>query len=282
MHDRDRAEVARRFADRRNLWDRSFAGFDLAGKAVLDAGTGEGHCTRFLNERRPRRLVSATCLQQEIAAARDRLGEAAANIEFRHVDLSKRTELADGEFDVIVADFLIAAVAGQRPFREVDCLRELVRVLRPGGGMVVTGWEVGSADECRVREAADPNAVGLFRRLARLRETLHLWTDSTAFREHPAWWIEARLTELGLRVEHRVMIRDVHRDLTWLVRQNRQQLADVQSRELASVLAEQLSRLEAQVQGMFDGSRSFAWGQLYSLRFSNPLRSQHAISIHTS
>lgn len=263
--DWDANEVARRHSDRRRLWHDALHGLDLAGKSVLDAGTGEGHCTSFLVDRKPSRLVSITCLEREVADAKRRLGARAAAVDFRIADLTAMPQIPAASFDVVFADFLIAAVAGQRPFREVDCLKELERVLRPAGVIIVTGWELGADAHSAPAPSASAMGSRLFLELIRLREALHQLTGSIAFREHPAWWVADRLADIGLALKRNCTVPDIHRDLTWLVRQCRKLLADLAAPELHAAFQKRVAWLEAECQASRASAMAMEWGQLYAV-----------------
>jgi ubiquinone/menaquinone biosynthesis C-methylase UbiE len=250
-------EVARRWAARVELWRQAFTNVVLAGKEVLDAGTGEGWFTRFLAEQHPARLVSVTCQREEIAPARRRLERFATNVEFLLADLTRLTAIADGRFDVVGADFLIAAVGAYRPFGEIDMLKELVRVLRPTGQMVLTGWEPAVAKPTP--------ATAVFRQLLRLREAVHALSATPPFREHPSQWVAERLDDLGMFVERVCTVTDVHRDLSWLVGNIRDLLSEIHPRELAAVLGARLDLLDAELARSGALAHGLAFGQLYAV-----------------
>lgn len=250
-------ETARRRSDRERLWTAALARVDLAGKVALDAGTGEGWFTRFLAERDPRRLVSVTCLTSEIPIARQRLGELAGRVEFLCHDLTQLDTFADAGFDFVGADFLVAAVASLSPYREVDCLKELARVLRPGGRIVITGWEAG------------PPSGGDWERslrsLFQIREAAYHLQGVEPFREHPSFWVERRLAELGVPAEEVIRFPDVHHDLSWLVRHVERAIEGVDAADLRGALGRQLAEHADAVQGHPSLSRGLPFGQLYAV-----------------
>ncbi len=249
-------ETARRHAARRRLWEDALAGLDLAGKRVLDAGSGEGHATRFLAERRPAALVSVSCVADDLRTAAARLGGLAGGVEFRPADLTNMPEIPAASFDVIVADFLIAAVAAHTPFREIDCLRELVRVLRPGGRLVVTGWEL-------VGPPRDPLDARL-RELFAFRSAVSQLAGELSYREHPAWWIAARLQDLGAPAERIARHPDVHRDFQWFGSQV-QALLERLEPPLRSALAARWAERHAEALGHPAFDEGYTFGALYAV-----------------
>ncbi|HVJ82573.1 MAG TPA: class I SAM-dependent methyltransferase, partial [Planctomycetia bacterium] len=250
-------EVERRWQARRELWTKSLGPLELAGKRVLDAGTGEGHCTRYLAECNPSELVSITCLAEEIPPAQARLGEFADRVRFEVADLANLSTVPAADFDVVVGDFLIAAVATYTPFREIDVLGELARVLKPGGRLVITGWDLWQAPRDRLDAS--------LRELFDFRSAAARLGGREPFREHPRWWVERRLAELDAPPERTEVVADVHRALSWAGRQTRRSLENVEPAALRAELEMKLAELE---RGVVDHPRLAAgvhFGDLYAV-----------------
>lgn len=108
------------------------------GMQVLDLGCGDG--TTAL----PAAQLGADVLGVDIAAnlvaAGNERAKAAglANLRFQEGDASDLSEIADGSFDLVVSIF--GAMFAPRPF---DVAREMVRVARPGGRIVMGNWIPG-------------------------------------------------------------------------------------------------------------------------------------------
>ena len=109
-----------------------------SGERVLDLGCGDG--TTAL----PAAQLGAQVLGVDIAANLVRAGQARAreaglaNLRFQEGDASALGELADASFDLSVSIF--GAMFAPRP---MDVARELVRVTRPGGRIVMGNWIPG-------------------------------------------------------------------------------------------------------------------------------------------
>ncbi|MEQ9506896.1 MAG: class I SAM-dependent methyltransferase [Hyphomonas sp.] len=109
-----------------------------AGDKVLDLGCGDG--TTAL----PAAQIGADVLGVDIArnlveAGNRRAAEAGLkNIRFQHGDASQMTGVASDQFDVVVSIF--GAMFAPRP---VDVAKEMVRVARPGGRIVMGNWIPG-------------------------------------------------------------------------------------------------------------------------------------------
>ena len=105
------------------------------GMKVLDLGCGDG--TTALPEAR----LGADVLGVDIAAnlveaARQRAAaEGLSNCRFEEGDASNLERLADGTFDLVVSIF--GAMFAPRPF---DVAKEMVRVTKPGGRIVMGNW----------------------------------------------------------------------------------------------------------------------------------------------
>jgi SAM-dependent methyltransferase len=105
------------------------------GLDVLDLGCGDG--TTAL----PAAQLGANVLGVDIAANLVAAGNARAqglgltNVRFQEGDATDLKELADDSFDLVVSIF--GAMFAPRPF---DVAKEVVRVTRPGGRIVMGNW----------------------------------------------------------------------------------------------------------------------------------------------
>ncbi len=105
------------------------------GLKVLDLGCGDG--TTALPEAR----LGADVLGVDIASNLVEAGhkrakeEGLTNIKFQEGDASDLHELKDHSFDLVVSIF--GAMFAPKPF---DVAREMVRVTRPGGRIVMGNW----------------------------------------------------------------------------------------------------------------------------------------------
>jgi SAM-dependent methyltransferase len=105
------------------------------GLEVLDLGCGDG--TTAL----PAARLGANVLGVDIASNLVEAGTERArslgltNIRFQEGDASDLSELADDSFDLVVSIF--GAMFAPRPF---DVAKEVVRVTRPGGRIVMGNW----------------------------------------------------------------------------------------------------------------------------------------------
>jgi SAM-dependent methyltransferase len=105
------------------------------GLEVLDLGCGDG--TTAL----PAAKLAADVLGVDIASNLVEAGNARArslgltNIRFQEGDASDLSELDDDSFDLVVSIF--GAMFAPKPF---DVAREMVRVTRPGGRIVMGNW----------------------------------------------------------------------------------------------------------------------------------------------
>jgi len=109
-----------------------------SGMKVLDLGCGDG--TTAL----PAAQLGANVLGVDIAANLVRAGQARAkeaglaNLRFQEGDACQLDGLADASFDLSISIF--GAMFAPRP---ADVARELVRVTRPGGRIVMGNWIPG-------------------------------------------------------------------------------------------------------------------------------------------
>jgi SAM-dependent methyltransferase len=108
------------------------------GLKVLDLGCGDG--TTALPEARLGADVVGVDIAGNLVAAGARRAEAEGltNCRFHEGDASHLDDLADDTFDLVVSIF--GAMFAPRPF---DVAKEMVRVTRPGGRIVMGNWIPG-------------------------------------------------------------------------------------------------------------------------------------------
>jgi ubiquinone/menaquinone biosynthesis C-methylase UbiE len=105
------------------------------GLEVLDVGCGDG-TTAVPAARLGAQVLGFDIATNLVAAGNKRAAEAGlANCKFQQGDASDMRELADDSFDLVVSIF--GAMFAPRPF---DVAKELVRVARPGGRIIMGNW----------------------------------------------------------------------------------------------------------------------------------------------
>jgi ubiquinone/menaquinone biosynthesis C-methylase UbiE len=100
-----------------------------AGKDVLDYGCGSGYGSEMIAAR-ARSVKAVDVASDAIAYARDRY--ARSNLEFQAIDANGVLPFSDGSFDSVVSCQVIEHVTEPDAY-----LGEVVRVLRPGGVLVL-------------------------------------------------------------------------------------------------------------------------------------------------
>lgn len=107
----------------------------IKGMKVLDVGCGDG------NTALPEAKLGADVLGVDIArnlvdaAGRRATDQGLTNVTFREGDATNLQGIADQEFDLVVSIF--GVMFAPKPF---DVAKELVRVTRPGGRIVMGNW----------------------------------------------------------------------------------------------------------------------------------------------
>lgn len=124
---------------RKLLWD-SFESLDLkSGMRVLDAGCGTGNFEQFISEKsHPPIVVDAIDFSAGMLALAAQKCAHLDHVTFSEADLSGRLAFDDDTFDRIVSINVLYAVPDWRA-----TIRELLRVLKPGGRLIVTSTKVG-------------------------------------------------------------------------------------------------------------------------------------------
>ncbi|WP_310469258.1 class I SAM-dependent methyltransferase [Sphingomonas sp.] len=108
------------------------------GMKVLDLGCGDG-TTALPAARRGADVLGVDIAANLVAAGTARASEEGlANLRFEEGDASNLAGIADASFDLVVSIF--GAMFAPRPF---DVAREMVRVTRPGGRIVMGNWIAG-------------------------------------------------------------------------------------------------------------------------------------------
>ena len=105
------------------------------GMKVLDLGCGDG--TTALPAARLGADVLGVDIARNLVEAGNRRAkeEGLTNCRFQEGDATNLSDLADHSFDLAISIF--GAMFAPRPF---DVARELVRVVRPGGRIVMGNW----------------------------------------------------------------------------------------------------------------------------------------------
>lgn len=125
------------------------------GMRVLDLGCGDG--TTAIPQARLGAEVLGVDIASNLVQAGNRRARALglANVEFREGDASDLRGVEDHSFDLVVSIF--GAMFAPRPF---DVAREMVRVTRPGGRIVMGNWIPGDptlvAQLLRISSAYSP------------------------------------------------------------------------------------------------------------------------------
>ncbi|MET1111416.1 MAG: class I SAM-dependent methyltransferase [Allosphingosinicella sp.] len=108
------------------------------GEKMLDLGCGDG-TTALPAARAGADVLGVDIASNLVAAGRGRAASAGlSNVRFEEGDASNLAGLADGGFDLVLS--LFGAMFAPRPF---DVAREMVRVTRPGGRIVMGNWIPG-------------------------------------------------------------------------------------------------------------------------------------------
>jgi ubiquinone/menaquinone biosynthesis C-methylase UbiE len=105
------------------------------GMKVLDLGCGDG-TTALPAAKRGAEVLGVDIASNLVAAGKERARHAGlSNIRFQEGDASDLAGLENASFDLVVSIF--GAMFAPRPF---DVAREMVRVTRPGGRIVMGNW----------------------------------------------------------------------------------------------------------------------------------------------
>jgi ubiquinone/menaquinone biosynthesis C-methylase UbiE len=112
-----------------------------AAQHVLDVGCGTGYFTRLLGEAVgfDGRVIGVDASARAIQYARSK-GEGLRNVTFR-VGAAEALDFADDTFDVVASSLMMHHLPRDR---QEPALREMRRVLRPGGTLVLADADIPS------------------------------------------------------------------------------------------------------------------------------------------
>lgn len=110
------------------------------GMRVLDLGCGDG-TTALPSAKRGADVLGVDIAENLVAAGNRRAKEAGlTNIRFQEGDACNLAGIADKQFDLVVTIF--GAMFAPKPF---DVAKEMVRVTKPGGRIVMGNWIPGDS-----------------------------------------------------------------------------------------------------------------------------------------
>ena len=165
-----------------------------AGLKVLDLGCGDG--TTALPAARLGADVLGVDIASNLVEAGNRRAraEGLTNCRFQEGDASDLHELTDQSFDLVVSIF--GAMFAPKPF---DVAREMVRVTRPGGRIVMGNWIPG-----------DPTLVAQILKIS----AAYTPPPPEGFISPMTWGIEANVVErfgaAGIPAERIAFVRDTY------------------------------------------------------------------------
>jgi SAM-dependent methyltransferase len=164
------------------------------GMRVLDLGCGDG--TTALPIARFGADVTGVDISRNLVEAGNRRAQQAglANCRFQHGDAASLSGLADASFDLVVSIF--GAMFCPKPF---DVAKEMVRVTRPGGRIVMGNWIPG-----------DPTLVAQILRIS----SAYSPPPPEGFISPMTWGVESNVVErfgaAGVPAENISCIRDTY------------------------------------------------------------------------
>lgn len=135
----EKGDFTRLAATMRESGDALIEGLGVKpGMKVLDLGCGDG-TTAIPSAKRGAEVLGVDIAENLVAAGNRRVKEEGlSNIHFQEGDASNLAGIADKSFDLVVTIF--GAMFAPKPF---DVAKEMVRVAKPGGRIVMGNWIPG-------------------------------------------------------------------------------------------------------------------------------------------
>jgi len=117
-------------------------GIDLNNKVVLEGGTSWGNTTRIIANKIIEnnwntKLISVDIDDSHFNEIEQDVKKSYAQLELRKGDLSNLDFIPDQSIDVVICNYTMSSV-NQFPLRVVKALKELYRVLKVGGQILIT------------------------------------------------------------------------------------------------------------------------------------------------
>jgi SAM-dependent methyltransferase len=193
------------------------------GSRVLDIGCGTGRHAAALRDEGPLQVVAADTQPSDLFEARNRLHQHAAlkpgggSFTLTGADITD-LPFADAAFDDVVCSEVLEHIADHR-----QAIRELARVLKPGGGLAVSVPRRWPETICWFLSRAYRDTPGghlkiytaskLIALMAR-NGFIHRKTHHAHALHTPFWWLKCLL---GLDRDQLLPVRLYHRFLTWQI-----------------------------------------------------------------
>lgn len=105
----------------------------IEGTEILDLGCGEGYCSRKLRRRGAKRVLGIDLSEGMITAARQCEAASPLGIEYEVGSATSLTDVPSRSFGLVLAVFLFNYLDVEQTRQ---CMKEIARVLRPGGSLV--------------------------------------------------------------------------------------------------------------------------------------------------
>ncbi len=105
------------------------------GQRILDVGCGTGTLT-IAAARRGATVIGVDPAANMVRRAREKAAAARADATFQ-VGVAEALEFADDQFDMVLCSLVLHHLL---PSMQDDCLREMLRVIKPGGQLVLVDF----------------------------------------------------------------------------------------------------------------------------------------------
>lgn len=131
-------------------------GIDLDNKVVLEGGTSWGNTTRIIVNKIQEnnwntKLISVDIDDSHFDEIEEDIRKNFKQLDLRKGDLSNLEFIPDESIDVVICNYTISSV-NQFPLRAVKALKELYRVLKKGGQILITEempiWSIDNREYC--------------------------------------------------------------------------------------------------------------------------------------
>jgi len=175
--------------------DYYFDKIDFEGRTVLDAGTGSGSALPLILERKPAKIFAVDKEVSGFSEAREKIPEAARDIvSLTECNVSNMGFLETDSIDIVVLNYWIARIR-QKPPYAADYLKEIHRVLKPGG--VLSILDDSPDDFARYDER--------FIKYLHTTDAINIFLGDEIWRDNSMEWMVDAVEKAGFLVEDSIL-----------------------------------------------------------------------------
>jgi ubiquinone/menaquinone biosynthesis C-methylase UbiE len=232
---------------------------------ILDAGSGIESLT-FLTTQSFKELWAVSYDSEEIKKLEEQISKQNTDrkISVLQTDLSRRTQFHTHYFDIIFADYFLAAVEGCSPYRTPHVIAEFKRIIKPKGRLIITGWN----RPLKVNEKTNLKQRAIAR-ILNLKDSVQLLLNKTPYREIPDKHVISIAQLQGFKLLHHSRAPHVatHAFFQSYTQSITNKATDITNVRLRQAMIKEATSILSEVTPIKDFAKGVAFGEDYVLIF---------------